>query len=161
MVVLDELGRGTSTYDGYAIAYAVLQHLSENLGCRTLFSTHYHMLTREFEGKSSIVGLYYMDCKVLPGTEEIMFTYKLKPGLCPQSYGLNVAIGAGLPAQVVARAKEVADEFARESNLARRDRLLEAVQLAKKVIMLASTEDTKALRDVWLSLRNSRFSEKN
>ena len=54
MVVLDELGRGTSTYDGYAIAYAVLKHVAETVGCRTLFSTHYHMLTREFEGLSDL-----------------------------------------------------------------------------------------------------------
>ena len=152
LVVLDELGRGTSTYDGYAIAYAVLQHLAQNLRCRTLFSTHYHMLTKEFEGKTSLVGLFYMDCMVIPDSEEILFTYHLKKGLCPQSYGLNVAIGAGLPMEVVNRAREVADEFAKESKLAKREKFLEDSYKVKK--LLSNIENISFVRDFWKRLQN-------
>lgn len=152
--MLDELGRGTSTYDGYAIAYAVLQHLAQNLKCRTLFSTHYHMLTKEFEGKTNLVGLFYMDCMVLPESEQILFTYNLKKGLCPQSYGLNVAIGAGLPMEVVNKAKEIADEFAKESKLAQRERFLENSYKIKK--LCENVNNVAFLRDFWKKLQSGK-----
>lgn len=151
---MDELGRGTSTYDGYAIAYAVLQHLAQNLKCRTLFSTHYHMLTKEFEGKTNLVGLFYMDCMVLPDSEEILFTYNLKKGLCPQSYGLNVAIGAGLPMDVVNKAKEIADEFARESKLAQREKFLENDYKVKQ--LCENANNINFIRDFWKKLQNTK-----
>lgn len=151
---MDELGRGTSTYDGYAIAYAVLQHLAQNLKCRTLFSTHYHMLTKEFEGKTNLVGLFYMDCMVLPDSEEILFTYNLKKGLCPQSYGLNVAIGAGLPMDVVNKAKEIADEFARESKLAQREKFLENDYNVKQ--LCENADNINFIRDFWKRLQNTK-----
>lgn len=151
---MDELGRGTSTYDGYAIAYAVLQHLAQNLKCRTLFSTHYHMLTKEFEGKTNLVGLFYMDCMVLPDSEEILFTYNLKKGLCPQSYGLNVAIGAGLPMDVVNKAKEIADEFARESKLAQREKFLENDYNVKQ--LCENANNINFIRDFWKRLQNTK-----
>jgi DNA mismatch repair protein MSH6 len=61
LVILDELGRGTSTFDGYSLAYAVLKFISEMIGCRTLFSTHYHMLTDEFKDNAA-VALHHMKC---------------------------------------------------------------------------------------------------
>ena len=63
LVIMDELGRGTSTFDGYSIAHSVLSYLSQQVKCRTLFTTHYHMLVKEFEGNPQI-GLYMMACEV-------------------------------------------------------------------------------------------------
>ena len=125
-VVLDELGRGTSTFDGTAIAYSVLQHLSE-LGCRCLFATHYHMLCEEPEVLSNPrIGQYHMSYHVDGGEEEngepnmdvedndhggdgagqasatkvkvprITFLYKFMEGRCADSFGLNVAALAGI-----------------------------------------------------------------
>ena len=152
LVVLDELGRGTSTYDGYAIAYAVLKHVAETVGCRTLFSTHYHMLTREFEGLSDLVSLCHMDCQVLPDSQEIIFTYKLLPGLCPNSYGMNVAIGAGLPRDVIDRAQEVSAEFSETSALALREKLLTYLSTVRQIIAATKNCSASSLRTLYSSL---------
>eukprot|EP01127_Copromyxa_protea_P019622 TRINITY_DN6415_c0_g1_i2.p1 TRINITY_DN6415_c0_g1~~TRINITY_DN6415_c0_g1_i2.p1 ORF type:complete len:626 (+),score=111.18 TRINITY_DN6415_c0_g1_i2:317-2194(+) len=106
-VILDELGRGTSTFDGYAIAYAVLTKLRD-LGCRTLFSTHYHKLNDEFQN-DPLVSLGHMACEDSGST--ITFLYQLKEGPCPKSYGMNVAQLANLPEGVVARAEEMGGKF--------------------------------------------------
>ena len=63
-MILDELGRGTATFDGMAIAHAVLTHLTDTIGCRSLFATHYHALTREYEVPNPKVALYHMACQV-------------------------------------------------------------------------------------------------
>ncbi|KAJ1907253.1 DNA mismatch repair protein msh6 [Tieghemiomyces parasiticus] len=110
LVILDELGRGTSTFDGYAVAYSVLHHLATRLGCLGLFSTHYHALTREF-AEHPQVRLMHMDCHVDPDQRQVTFLYKLVPGVCPKSYGMNVANMAGIPNNVVDRAERVAEEF--------------------------------------------------
>jgi len=116
LVILDELGRGTSTYDGYSIAFAVLLHLiSTTIGCRVLFSTHYHKLTQEFVSDPRI-GLYHMSCFVDDERKDVTFLYKLTRGICPKSYGMNVARMAGIPERIVNRAEEVALQFERTSS---------------------------------------------
>ncbi|GBM44066.1 DNA mismatch repair protein Msh6 [Araneus ventricosus] len=99
-VLVDELGRGTATYDGIAIAYAALDYLANDIGCRTLFSTHYHSLVEDFSEHPS-VGLGHMACMVekdcdCPALEKITFLYKFIDGACPKSYGFNVALLAGI-----------------------------------------------------------------
>ena len=103
LCIIDELGRGTSTFDGYSIAHAVLKYLVRRIKCLTLFSTHYHMLLDDFRGGKS-VDLYHMACKQDAETDTITFLYKFIKGECPQSFGLNVARMAGLPDEVVASA---------------------------------------------------------
>ncbi|KAF8707212.1 hypothetical protein HU200_030459 [Digitaria exilis] len=109
LVLLDELGRGTSTFDGYAIAYAVFRHLVERVRCRLLFATHYHSLTKEFASHPH-VSLQHMACMFRPrsgdgnGEKELTFLYRLTSGACPESYGLQVATMAGIPKAVVERA---------------------------------------------------------
>ncbi|RKP38593.1 muts domain V-domain-containing protein [Dimargaris cristalligena] len=110
LVILDELGRGTSTFDGYAVAFAVLHHLATRVGCVGLFSTHYHALTREMAAHPQ-VRLMHMDCHVDPAHRDVTFLYKLVPGVCPKSYGMNVAGMAGIPRSVVDRAETVAEQF--------------------------------------------------
>ncbi|KAJ3191035.1 DNA mismatch repair protein msh6 [Irineochytrium annulatum] len=110
LVVLDELGRGTSTFDGYAIAFAVLHHLVTRSRCLGLFSTHYGMLTREFED-NSLVSLNFMNFVSNEERREVTFLYKLTKGVCPFSFGMNVASMAGVPHEIVDRADEIAAKF--------------------------------------------------
>ncbi|KAE7998764.1 hypothetical protein FH972_003275 [Carpinus fangiana] len=112
LVILDELGRGTSTFDGYAIAYAVFRHLIEKVNCRLLFATHYHPLTKEFASHPHVT-LQHMACAFQPksechskGEQELVFLYRLASGACPESYGLQVAIMAGIPERVVEAASK-------------------------------------------------------
>ncbi|GJN05607.1 hypothetical protein PR202_ga23254 [Eleusine coracana subsp. coracana] len=111
LVLLDELGRGTSTFDGYAIAYAVFRHLVERVRCRLLFATHYHPLTKEFASHPH-VSLQHMACMFKPKNgahgdsveKELTFLYRLTSGACPESYGLQVATMAGIPKSIVEKA---------------------------------------------------------
>ncbi|XP_073141498.1 DNA mismatch repair protein MSH7 isoform X2 [Henckelia pumila] len=108
LVVLDELGRGTSTFDGYSIAYAVLRHLVETVHCRLLFATHYHALTKEFSGHP-LVTLQHMACSFSSNIKnELVFLYRLTSGACPESYGMQVALMAGISGQVVESASNAA-----------------------------------------------------
>uniref|UniRef100_A0A0D3H6Q7 DNA mismatch repair protein n=1 Tax=Oryza barthii TaxID=65489 RepID=A0A0D3H6Q7_9ORYZ len=112
LVALDELGRGTSTSDGQAIAASVLEYLVHHVQCLGLFSTHYHRLAAE--NKDSKVSLCHMACEISKGEgglEEVTFLYKLTPGSCPKSYGVNVARLAGIPASVLQRANEKSSDF--------------------------------------------------
>jgi DNA mismatch repair protein MSH6 len=96
LVVMDELGRGTSTFDGLAIAEAVLNCIVRRIKCRTLFATHYHLLVEKVKEMKE-VGLYYMEFEVDEQTDHIEFKHKFTPGVCPKSFGIQVAKLAGLP----------------------------------------------------------------
>lgn len=113
LVVLDELGRGTSTSDGQAIAESVLEHFVHKVQCRGMFSTHYHRLAVDYK-KDPQVSLCHMACQVgngVGGEEEVTFLYRLSPGACPKSYGVNVARLAGLPEKVLQKAVAKSIEF--------------------------------------------------
>ena len=104
LVILDEIGRGTSTFDGLSIAWAVAEHLHDRVGARTLFATHYHELTRLEEEKPRVKN-YSLAVKEWQG--EIIFLRKLIPGGTSLSYGVEVARLAGLPDGVLGRAREI------------------------------------------------------
>ncbi|MEQ8198885.1 MAG: DNA mismatch repair protein MutS, partial [Clostridiaceae bacterium] len=109
LVLLDEVGRGTSTYDGLSIAWAVIEHLSKGkVKPRTLFATHYHELT-QLEKQINGVKNYSVAVKELKDT--IVFLRKIVPGGADQSYGIEVAKLAGLPGPLITRAKEILDEL--------------------------------------------------
>ncbi|KAF8090136.1 hypothetical protein N665_0485s0011 [Sinapis alba] len=113
LVVLDELGRGTATSDGQAIAESVLEHFIDKVHCRGMFSTHYHRLSMDYQTNPQ-VSLCHMGCQVGEGNggvEEVTFLYRLTPGACPKSYGVNVARLAGLPDDVLQRAVIKSQEF--------------------------------------------------
>lgn len=113
LVALDELGRGTSTSDGQAIAESVLEHFVHKIQCRGIFSTHYHRLSVDYE-RDPKVSLCHMACRVgeeIGGVEEVTFLYKLTPGACPKSYGVNVARLAGLPNSLLENAASKSNEF--------------------------------------------------
>jgi len=104
LVILDEIGRGTATYDGLSIAWATLEHLHEKNQCRTMFATHYHELTSL---SSSLSGLCNTTISVREWDGEVIFLHEVKKGAADRSYGVQVAQLAGLPKSVVARARTV------------------------------------------------------
>ncbi|KAI8584582.1 hypothetical protein K450DRAFT_216999 [Umbelopsis ramanniana AG] len=110
MVILDELGRGTSTFDGYAIAYAVLHYLATHVGCLGLFSTHYQTLCQEFERVPEVVNMH-MAYHIDENEHDITFLYKLTEGACQKSFGMNVANMAGIPKSIVEQADSAATQF--------------------------------------------------
>ncbi|MBV8336401.1 MAG: DNA mismatch repair protein MutS, partial [Alphaproteobacteria bacterium] len=103
-VILDEIGRGTATFDGLSIAWATLEHLHEVNRCRTLFATHYHELTA-LAAKLPALSCHTMRVKEWKG--EVVFLHEVGPGTADRSYGIHVARLAGLPKAVTARAEEV------------------------------------------------------
>ncbi|HEY8863815.1 MAG TPA: DNA mismatch repair protein MutS [Candidatus Dormibacteraeota bacterium] len=115
-VILDEVGRGTSTYDGVSIAQAVVEHLhdSPKLGCRTLFATHYHELTALAERLPRVRN---QRVEVLEDGETVRFLHRVVPGGADRSYGIHVAALAGLPSGVIARARQVLAELERQRPL--------------------------------------------
>src|SRR6266550_9166624 len=104
LVLLDEIGRGTSTYDGVAIAWAVTECLHSSIGCKTIFATHYHELTQLTEELEHVRNF---NVAVREVGEEIVFVHRLEPGGADRSYGIHVGRLAGLPAPVVTRAWQV------------------------------------------------------
>jgi DNA mismatch repair protein MutS len=104
LVLLDEIGRGTATYDGVSIAWAVTEHLHDSVGCKTVFATHYHELTQL---ASDLDGLRNYNVAVREAGEQILFLHRLQPGGADRSYGIEVGRLAGLPAPVIARAREI------------------------------------------------------
>jgi DNA mismatch repair protein MutS len=116
LVILDEVGRGTSTYDGLSIAQAVVEYLhdSPRLGCRTLFATHYHELTALAERLPRVSN---QRVEVLEDGETVRFLHRVVPGGADRSYGIHVAALAGLPSGVIARARQVLGELERQRPL--------------------------------------------
>jgi DNA mismatch repair protein MutS len=104
LVILDEIGRGTSTYDGLSLAWAITEHLHEQIGCRTLFATHYHELTQLEESLPKVANL---NVAVREWNDEVVFLHRIVPGGADKSYGIHVARLAGVPAAVNERAKDV------------------------------------------------------
>jgi DNA mismatch repair protein MutS len=104
LVLLDEIGRGTSTYDGVAIAWAVTEHLHDRVGCKTMFATHYHELMQLPE---RLQHARNYNVAVRETGDTVVFLHRLEPGGTDRSYGIHVGQLAGLPAQVVARAREI------------------------------------------------------
>jgi DNA mismatch repair protein MutS len=116
LVILDEVGRGTSTYDGVSIAQAVVEYLHEapKLGCRTLFATHYHELTALAERLPRVRN---QRVEVLEEGDTVRFLHRVVPGGADRSYGIHVAAVAGLPPAVIARARDVLAELERQKPL--------------------------------------------
>ncbi|HMP03639.1 MAG TPA: DNA mismatch repair protein MutS, partial [Gemmatales bacterium] len=115
LVILDEVGRGTSTYDGLALAWAIVEHLHDRVGCRTLFATHYHELTQLAEALPGV-----RNCNVQVHDEDgvITFLHRVVPGPASRSYGIHVAQLAGVPLAVTQRAEQVLRQLEQQHTLA-------------------------------------------
>ena len=104
LILFDELGRGTATYDGMALAQSIIEYVNENIKCKTLFSTHYHELT-SLERKYNSIKNVHVDAMLQNG--ELIFLHKVKNGSIDKSYGVHVAQIAGLPSSLIKRANEI------------------------------------------------------
>ncbi len=129
LIVLDEIGRGTSTYDGLAIARAVVEHLHETLGARTLFATHYHELAHL---TNELPGLRAYTMAITERGEEIIFLHRVLPGSGGRSYGIQVARLAGMPPGIIRRAREVLSQMEGER--------LERLQPAERPLSLVAEQ---------------------
>jgi DNA mismatch repair protein MutS len=112
LVVLDEVGRGTSTFDGLALAWAIVEHVHDRIRARTLFATHYHQLT---DLATRLKGVCNMNVAVREWNDEIVFLHKIVDGGTDRSYGIHVARLAGVPRDLIARAKEILADIEREA----------------------------------------------
>jgi DNA mismatch repair protein MutS len=108
LVILDEIGRGTSTYDGVSLAWAITEYLHNAIGCRALFATHYHELAQLEE---TLAGLRNHNVLVQEDRGTVVFLHKIAPGNADKSYGIHVAQLAGVPSEVLDRAKDVLAEL--------------------------------------------------
>jgi DNA mismatch repair protein MutS len=104
LIVLDEIGRGTSTYDGLALAWAVIEHIHRHIRAKTLFATHYHELT---ELASQLEGVRNLHVSVKESGDQILFLRRVEPGAADRSYGIEVARLAALPMSVIERARQI------------------------------------------------------
>ena len=129
LVILDEIGRGTSTFDGLSIAWSVAEFLHDETRCRTLFATHYHELT-ELAGTRR--GVNNFNVAVKEYGDDIIFLRQIVPGACDRSYGIHVGKLAGLPADVIDRAAEILEALEKSSG-APREALIEHVEAHKPV----------------------------
>ncbi|KAL3140400.1 hypothetical protein ABBQ38_004660 [Trebouxia sp. C0009 RCD-2024] len=168
LVVLDELGRGTSTFDGYAIAHAVLQHMSSQVDCRLLFATHYHPLTAEFAANPR-VSLGHMAALVGSAGDAggehddgLVFLYKLHKGAAPKSYGLQVARLAGIDADIVAKARlagqHIEDKLqvSFSQNSPASAAMLASHDVAQlKHVLFACNASMATFKQAWLSLQGT------
>ncbi|TCS93805.1 DNA mismatch repair protein MutS [Hazenella coriacea] len=108
LILLDEVGRGTSTYDGMALAHAIVEYIHDHIGAKTLFSTHYHELTQLDEPLSRLVNVH---AKCVEKNGKVIFLHRIVPGGADRSYGIHVAELAGLPELVIERAKVLLAEL--------------------------------------------------
>jgi DNA mismatch repair protein MutS len=108
LVILDEVGRGTSTYDGLSLAWAITEHIANKIKCRTLFATHYHELTELAELFANIKNC---NVAVREWMDEVVFLHKIVPGGTDKSYGIHVAKLAGVPKSILERSKEILEEL--------------------------------------------------
>ncbi|NJM97364.1 MAG: DNA mismatch repair protein MutS [Phormidesmis sp. RL_2_1] len=115
LVLLDEIGRGTATFDGLSIAWAVAEHLATEIGARTIFATHYHELN-ELAALLANVANYQVTVKEMP--DQIIFLHQVRPGGADKSYGIEAGRLAGLPPSVIARAKQVMSQIEQNSVIA-------------------------------------------
>ncbi len=154
LVVLDEIGRGTSTYDGLALAWAISEYVSERIGCRTLFATHYHELT-ELAGQLSGVANFNVavreELRPQGKGRDVVFLHKIIPGATDRSYGVHVAAMAGLPGSVVRRGEEVLEELERAFERKSRGSGLRAKR-GQESSQLPLFADERPLPDWWREL---------
>jgi DNA mismatch repair protein MutS len=119
LILIDEIGRGTSTYDGLSLAWALLEHLHLDVQAKVLFATHFHEITAM---EKNLPGVQNASVLVEKWNDEIVFLHKLRPGICNRSYGIEVAALAGLPPKVLSRAREIQGLLETQAERAKRAR---------------------------------------
>ena len=140
LVILDEIGRGTSTYDGLSIAWAVVEYITENIKSKTLFATHYHELS-ELEGKLYGVKNYKVTVKELNGT--VVFLRKIMRGGANRSFGIEVAELAGIDKNITLRAKDILKELEKK-NIAKKT----SNKVCEEVVSIPESEVERIVKDI-------------
>ncbi len=134
LVILDEIGRGTATYDGLSIAWATVEHLHEANRCRALFATHYHELTQLAE---RLPSLHCATMKIKEWQKEVIFLHEVVPGVADRSYGIHVAQMAGLPVAVITRAEEILRQLESKQNQKQSTRVMGDLPLFSTMTQIA------------------------
>ena len=142
LILFDEIGRGTATYDGMALAQAILEYVHEKIGCKTLFSTHYHELTA-LENDLSNLENVHVSAEDING--EIVFMHKVKKGAVDKSYGINVAKLANIPLDVILRAEDILYKL--QSNQSVDGKLLSVKNYQPPMLYDSKTEQEKIVLD--------------
>jgi DNA mismatch repair protein MutS len=145
LVILDEVGRGTSTFDGLSLAWAIAEDLHDRVGCRALFATHYHQMTDLAAPGRGIVNLRVA---VREWGDEIVFLHRIETGGTDKSYGLHVARLAGLPKPVLARARQVLLELERDEDTVRAALATPAPKAERRQLALFESPREKVLREL-------------
>ena len=145
LLLMDEIGRGTSTYDGLSIAWAIIDYLSNTLKAKTLFSTHYHELT-ELEGKYNGIKNYKMTVRELAGS--IVFVRKLLRGSANRSFGIEVASLAGLPDNIIVKAKKILKKLEKSDIVGKEKQRADANYQMSIFSSNVGTEIVKILKDI-------------
>ena len=148
---MDEIGRGTSTYDGLSIAWAVVEHIAYNIGAKSLFATHYHELT-ELEGQLKGVHNYCIAVQELG--EDIIFLRKIIPGGADQSYGIQVARLAGLPEEVLSRARTIVNSLNENDIAAVSDKIAMQEKMEEKLQSLSGISISESDATIISDLKN-------
>ena len=155
LVILDEVGRGTSTYDGLALAWAITEHIATAIKCRTLFATHYHEIT---ELADLLTNVKNCNVAVREWKNDVVFLHKITPGRTDKSYGIHVARLAGMPPAVLTRSTEILEElessFAREAHVPQIGGRLEADHNTQPLLFDTSPEDPIRQRLSEIDLNN-------
>jgi DNA mismatch repair protein MutS len=141
LVILDEIGRGTATFDGLSIAWATIEHLHENNRCRALFATHFHEMTAL---AAKLPRLHNATMRVKEWQGEVVFLHEVVPGAADRSYGIQVAKLAGLPASVIERAKLVLTQLEAEDRISPARKLIDDLPLFAATRRAAGTTGPQA-----------------
>ena len=140
LIIMDEIGRGTSTFDGMSIAWAVCEYIHENIGAKTIFATHYHELT-ELANNFNRIRNYTVSVQEYNG--EILFLRKLKEGAADKSYGIEVAKLAGIPLKVISRASTILDELEKDTIQKTHKKIKNALSVNHEVQLAIPFYETK------------------
>lgn len=144
LIIFDEVGRGTATYDGMSLAQAIIEHLHDVVGAKTLFSTHYHELTKLENSLSSLKNVH-VEAKVGDNLEDLVFLHKVVNGASDQSYGINVASLAEIPLEITLRAKDILNKL--ESKVHYDEEVFSKNNYQKPIIIDKTDPSLKALRE--------------
>jgi len=153
LILFDELGRGTATYDGMSLAQSILEYISKNIKCKTLFSTHYHELTRLERNIPSIKNVHV---SALEENGTITFLHKIKSGAVDKSYGIHVAKLAGMPADLLNRATEILAYYEKESKNKKKVEEEDNVQLS--IVFEEEKQEKDLIKDKLASIDPLRMT---
>lgn len=142
LILIDEIGRGTSTYDGLSLAWSLLEYLHETVRAKTLFATHFHEITAL---ESRLPGLRNLTVLVEKWKEDVVFLYKIAPGVCSRSYGIEVAKIAGVPAEVLTRARAIQGLLEAQSQRSGKQRSTALTQSLNQLDFFAGEESPQSL----------------